>query len=124
MLQGIGRFANARHGFCVVSLCQGKEGGSDFFAFIAIEPHNYNYFRKIYEKGVATDFSAFGQELLRGPGLAPSQDIIDYVRNKYDIEFNIDRRFMERLIAITTYSGSASPVHNNPPGKPSEAAGS
>jgi len=120
MLEGIGRFAHARHGFCVVSLCQGKQDDSTFFAFVAIEPHNYNYFRKVYEQGVATDFSAFGRELLRGPGNVPSQDVIDFVKNKYGIEFDVDRQFMERLVAVTTSSASSeSPF----PLKPAEAQG-
>ncbi len=120
MLEGIGRFAHTRHGLCVVSLCQGKENNENFFAFIAIEPHNYGYFKKTYQKGMANDFTVFGHELLRGPGIFPSDDVIEYVCSKYHIEFNVDRRFMERLVALTTHSASESPF----PLKPAEARGS
>lgn len=122
MLEGIGRFAHTRHGFCVVSLCQGQENNENFFAFVAIEPHNYNYFRKSYERGQANDFAVFGRELLRGPGLVPSQEVIDYVRNKYGIEFDVDKCFVERLVAVSV-NNSAS--ESSPfPLKPAEAQGS
>jgi hypothetical protein len=121
MLEGIGRFAHARHGFCVVSLLQGKHNNDSFFAFVAIEPHNYKYFRRTYERGLGTDFSAFGIELLRGDGLIPSEDVIDYVRNKYNIEFDVDRPFMERLIAQASISSPEYSANESPfPVKPAE----
>lgn len=127
MLEGIGRFAHARHGFCVVSLCQGKESDQDFFAFVAIEPHNYRYFRKNYERGIAPDFTVFGRELLRGTGTSPSLEVIEYIRNKYGIEFNVDKRFIERLVALVSHteqnSANGSPFPPSPLGKPAEALG-
>jgi hypothetical protein len=102
MLEGIGRFPHARHGFCVVTLCHGKQDGNLFFAFVAIEPHNYSYFKKSYKRNVASNFSAFGLELLRGQGKQPEPDVVDFVRHKYNIEFNVDRRFIQRLITAAS----------------------
>jgi hypothetical protein len=128
MLEGIGRFTHTRHGFCVVSLCQGQENNETFFAFVAIEPHNYGYFKKCYEKGQANDFTAFGRELLRGPGLVPSQEVIDHIRSKYNIEFDVDKCFVERLVAVSTTTNtsknSASTESSPFPLKPAEAQGS
>ncbi len=58
MIEGICRFESAQCGFCIVSLCQGKLDENDFYAFVAIEPQDYSYFKKHYQtqKGKASGF--------------------------------------------------------------------
>jgi hypothetical protein len=88
MLEGIGHFDHSRYGFCIIHLCQGKTEGRDFYAFIAIEPQNYMFFKTHYRAGViTTGFEAYGRELLRGWGAAPSKDIIEHVSFKHRIDF-------------------------------------
>ena len=99
MLEGIGRFAHARYGFCIVTLCQGKIQDKSFYSFVAVEPQNYSYFRKNYKKGDASHFDAYGQELLRGWGDAPPEDIIEYLRTRHGVEFDVSKQFLERLLA-------------------------
>ncbi len=107
MLEGIGRFAHARHGFCIVTLCHGVTGCDSFYAFVAVEPQNYSYFKKTYRKGASGDFTAFGRVLLRGDGTNPSKEVIAYVRNKYGIEFGTGHPFIERLVALTNFTASS-----------------
>lgn len=97
MGEGLARFDGARFGFRIVRLCRGYAEGKDFYAFVAIEPHNLAYFRQHYQDGVLSDFSVFGVELLRGWGEAPPQAIIDHVQNKYGIEFDVDGAYIESL---------------------------
>jgi hypothetical protein len=88
MLEGIGHFDHARYGFCIVHLCHGKLEGRDFFAFVAIEPQNYLFFKKHYRAGInTTGFEAYGRELLRGWGEMPHGDIIKHVSRKHKIDF-------------------------------------
>jgi hypothetical protein len=87
MLEGIGRFGDSRYGFCIIQLCHGKADNRDFYAFVAIEPQNYPFFKKNYRPGVGTNFAAYGRELLRGWGLTPPQDIIDHVSRKHNVDF-------------------------------------
>ncbi len=100
MTIGIGRFAHARCGFCVISLCQGKINNKDFYALVAVEPHNFEHFKKKYKKGESTNFNAFGEELTRGWGTKPSQDILDFVSRKYGVEFHVQPRFLDRLLTL------------------------
>lgn len=106
---GIGRFAHARHGFCVISLCQGKINNKNFYAFVAVEPHNFKYFEKKYKKGENKDFKAFGEELVRGWGTKPSQDILDFVSRKYSVEFQVERSFLDRLLALVNHAAFSVP---------------
>ncbi len=103
MIEGISRFEGAKHGFCIVSLCQGKLDEKDFYAFVAIEPQNYAYFKKDYQaqKGIASSFGAYGKELLRGWGGLPPEDVVHHVSRKYNVEFDVMPEFLERLIALS-----------------------
>lgn len=108
MLEGIGRFDHARYGYCIVPLCQGKIQNKDFYAFVAIEPHNYPYFKKHYRQGIASSFDAYGKELLRGWGTMPPEDILDHISRKYNVEFGVDRPFVEHLVTLTNNSANGS----------------
>ncbi len=103
MVEGIGRFDGTQYGFCIVSLCQGKLGDRDFYAFVAVEPQNYPYFKKHYQaqKGRASNFGAYGKELLRGWGCKPPEDVVHHVSRKYDVEFDTQPEFVERLVALS-----------------------
>ena len=102
MIEGIGRIGQANSRFCVVSLCRGKIEGKDFYAFVAIEPKNYPYFKKYYRHSQAANFDAYGQELLRGWGFKPPQDIVDHISRKYKIKFESERELTARFIALTS----------------------
>ena len=97
MLKGLGCFKHARNGLCVVTLCKGRDHERDFYAFVAIEPQNYGYFKKRYRPGEAQNFSVYGFELMRGWGDAPPQEIIDHIESKHGIEFNVSEHFLDRL---------------------------
>jgi hypothetical protein len=108
MLKGLGCFKFSPSGFCVVTLCHGKENGKDFFAFIAIEPQNYRYFQKRYRAGEAATFKPYGFELMRGSGLEPPTAVMDYLRKKHGVEFGVSEDFLNRL--ITNIDPVASPL--------------
>lgn len=120
---GLLRAEKTRHGFCVVRICQGTIEGRHFYAYIAIEPHNYDYFKKHYEALRQSDFSLYGKELLRGWGEAPPSSVHALVQQKYDIEFDVDPKFLERLLAITKESPPR-PGDRVSPKKPADVSGS
>lgn len=99
MSKGLGCFKFSSYGFCVVALCHGRDNGQDFYAFIAIEPQNYRYFKKRYRPGEAASFSAYGFELLRGWGTEPPQAVTEHIRVKHGVEFGISEHFLNRLIS-------------------------
>ncbi len=99
MLKGLGCFKFSLCGFSVVALCHGKEDGKDFYAFVAIEPQNYRYFKKRYMPGAMSSFKAFGYELVRGWGTEPPQAVKDNLLVKYGVEFGISETFLNHLAA-------------------------
>ena len=107
---GIARDHNARFGFKIIKFCQGRSKADfshpefserEFYAFIAIEPQNLQYFEKHYKPLHYSDFSAFGEELLRGWGTMPQEDIVKYLSFKHNIEFNIDPAYAKHLSQLT-----------------------
>lgn len=103
--QGIVRSENARFGFKIIKFCQGKIDGRAFHAFIAIEPQNLAYFENHYRPGVMSDFSAYGQELLRGWDETPREMVVDYLKYKHDIEFGVDPAYILHLAQLTLQKG-------------------
>lgn len=101
MLKGLGCFGYARHGFCIVTLCRGKTNERDFYAFVAIEPQNYGFFKKRYKDGESSSFSAYGFELLRGWGAEPPAEVLEHMKLKHGIEFGLSEMFLNRLIQNT-----------------------
>ncbi len=110
---GIARDQNARFGFKIVKFCQGiskadfsnhEYGEKEFYAFIAIEPQNLAYFEKHYRPLHCSDFSAFGEELLRGWGTNPPEDIVKYLAFKHNIEFDVDIAYAKHLSQLTMQS--------------------
>jgi hypothetical protein len=99
MLKGLGCFKFSTNGFSIVTLCHGKDNGKDFYAFVAIEPQNFRTFKKRYVPGEASNFAAYGFELLRGWGSEPSEAMMDYLLAKHGIEFGISENFINRVIA-------------------------
>ncbi len=99
MLKGLGCFKFSTYGFSIVTLCHGKDGGRDFYAFIAIEPQNFRLFKKRYVPGQASSFSAYGFELLRGWGSEPPKAVVDHLLNKHGVEFGVSDNFISRVIA-------------------------
>ena len=99
MFKGLGCFKFAPHGFCIVALCRGKLNDRDFYAFVAIEPQNYAYFKKRYREGELSNFNAFGFELFRGWGTTPSEPVIEHVRLKHGIEFGVSENFLDQIAA-------------------------
>lgn len=98
MLKGLGCFRFASNGFCIVVLCHGKEQGRDFYAFIAIEPHNYRYFQKRYRPGEDSTFTAYGFELARGWGKEPPETMTRYMLERHGVEFGVSDHFLSRVI--------------------------
>ena len=134
---GIMRAEKARHGFKIIKFCQGQNVHGPFYAFVSLEPNNLPYFEEHYEPGMHCDFKAFGEEILRGWGLAPPEDIIEHLKLKYGIEFGIDPDYLLHLAGLTLQSEekglnpSTSPFRQQRrstgfqhPEKPAEAGGS
>lgn len=99
MLKGLGCFKFSTQGFSIVILCHGQEEGRDFYAFVAIEPHNFRTFKNRYNPGTASNFRAYGFELVRGWGTVPPQDVIDQLLEKYGIQFGVSENFINNMIA-------------------------
>ncbi|MCC6599005.1 MAG: hypothetical protein IT559_09490 [Alphaproteobacteria bacterium] len=102
MHDGLARFENARFGFRVVRLCRGRAGDRPFYAFVAIEPQNLDYFGRHYQECVLSDFSVFGQELLRGWGETPPAEVTDHVRQKFGVEFDVDQEHIMALVWLAS----------------------
>ena len=85
--EGIIRMNDTRYGYSVVRLCRGAIEGQKFFAFVAVEPQNLEFFRTHYKAGTHTHFSPFGSELLRGWGDEPTADLIQHVEEKFGVCF-------------------------------------
>jgi hypothetical protein len=85
--EGIMRMDGTRYGYSVVRLCKGAIEGQKFFAFIAVEPQNLDYFRTHYKAGTHTHFSPFGTELLRGWGDAPEPHLAKHIEEKFGVCF-------------------------------------
>ena len=98
MMKGLGCFKFSPVGFCIVTLCHGKEEGRDFYAFIAIEPQNFRYFKKRYRPGEMSSFKTFGYELVRGWGTEPDLSVITHLSSRYGIEFSISENFINQMI--------------------------
>ena len=112
---GIARDSNARFGFKIIKFCQGVSkrdysnpefSEREFFAFIAIEPQNLGYFNEHYKPLKTSDFSAFGDELLRGWGTTPHKDILKFLSFKHNIEFGIDPAYALHLSQLTQQAKS------------------
>jgi hypothetical protein len=99
MLKGLGCFKFSTQGFSVVTLCHGKDNGQDFYAFVAIEPQNFRYFKRRYVPGEASSFSAYGFELLRGWGTEPQPAVVDHLSTRHGVEFGVSENFLNRMIA-------------------------
>jgi hypothetical protein len=99
MLKGLGCFKFSTLGFSVVTLCHGKDNGQDFYAFVAIEPQNFRYFKKRYIAGESANFAAYGFELLRGWGTEPPQAVVDMLLAKHGVEFGVSEHFLNRMIS-------------------------
>ncbi len=99
MLTGLGCFKFSPSGFCVVALCHGRDNGRDFYAFIAIEPQNYRYFKNRYRPGELSSFNAYGYELVRGWGTEPPQAVREYMLVKHGVEFGVSENFLNRVAA-------------------------
>jgi len=84
---GVMRCERARFGFKIIKFCQGSVAFDSFYAFVALEPQNLNYFNNRYKRGIFSDFSVFGEEVLRGWGLIPPRDIIEHLQQKHCIKF-------------------------------------
>ena len=130
---GLVRSENARFGFKIIKFCHGLSNGRDFYAFVAIEPHNLGYFENHYTDYYHSDFSAFGQEILRGWGETPPEDIIDYIKLKHSIEFGVDPAYLLHLARLTLQTRERDVNSFRPfpkqeyqeyPEKPAEAYGS
>ena len=102
MLKGLGCFKHVQQGFCVVAVCHGKTDGRDFYAFVAIEPQNYSYFKRRYQAGERSDFEAFGFELMRGWGTEPTYEVIDHISRKHSVEFGVSENFLNGLASFAT----------------------
>ena len=98
---GIMRAEKARHGFKIIKFCQGRSAHGRFYAFVSIEPGNLPYFEDQYKPGMHCDFKAFGDEILRGWGLAPPEDIVEHLKLKYNIEFGVDPEYLLHLSGLT-----------------------
>ncbi len=110
---GMARDQNTRFGFKIIKFCQGRSkadfsnpeyGGREFYAFVAIEPQNLDYFEEHYRPLSCSDFSAFGDELLRGWGTIPPEDVVRYLAFKHNIEFGIDPAYAAHLSQLTLQS--------------------
>ena len=130
---GLMRCEDSRFGFKIVTFCHGLESGKPFYAFVAVEPQNFGYFKNHYIKDCYSDFSAFGKETLRGWGKTPPDDIIQHIKLKHDVEFGVDPAYVLHLAGITTQTEERTqkPSHTFPesinseyPEKPAEALGS
>lgn len=99
MLTGLGCFKFSTSGFCVVTLCHGQDQGRDFYAFIAIEPQNFRYFKNRYRPGEDASFNQYGYELVRGWGTEPPAAIREYMLIKHGVEFGVSENFLNRMIA-------------------------
>jgi hypothetical protein len=101
---GLMRCDNARFGFKIVKFCCGQMRGffddKTFYAFVAIEPQNFEYFEKRYEPYKFSDFTVFGEELLRGWGEEPPQDILEHLKRKHDIQFGIHPASLLKLVGV------------------------
>lgn len=107
--EGLARFEGSRFGFSIIRLCRGMAGGRRFYAFLAIEPHNLDYFRQRYQDNLA-DFSAFGTELLRGWGDTPPQAIIDHMQDKFGVEFGVESGYVETLARMAAQQAGRDPA--------------
>lgn len=98
---GLTRAENSRFGFKIIKFCHGRIDDKDFYAFMAIDPKNIGYFENHYKAGAYSDFSFYGQEILRGWGEAPPEDIVEYLKFKYSIEFGVDPAYILHLTQMT-----------------------
>ena len=130
---GIMRCEDARFGFKLIKFCHGLTDDKPFYAFVAVEPQNFAYFENHYIEDCYSNFSVFGQEILRGWGRTPPSDIIDYIKLKHGIEFGVDKAYLLHLAQLTLQSAEkgqnpASPFldanEQEYPEKPAEALGS
>lgn len=129
---GVMRCQRTRFGFKFIQFCQGALECGSFYAFIAIEPQNLHYFENRYKQGDLSDFSAFGDELLRGWGLVPPKDIVKHLQYKHRIQFGIDPHLIQQLSDSTFKSDDKADRHSHSfleplrilyPEKPIEALG-
>lgn len=131
---GVVRSDEARFGFKIIKFCQGLLADDVFYAFIAIEPQNLGFFENHYTPGAYSNFAVFGEELLRGWGSAPPDDIVAYLQSKYGIEFGVDRAYILHLSQLTLQANERADSLSSPfpedqyekeyPEKPAEALGS
>lgn len=98
-MKGLGCFKFSTCGFSIVVLCHGKESNRDFYAFVAIEPQNYRYFKRRYLPGELASFKNYGYELVRGWGTEPPQGVKENLLAKYGVEFGISENFLNHLMA-------------------------
>ncbi len=98
---GLMRCDDTRFGFKIIVFCHGITEDRPFYAFVAVEPQNFEYFENHYIEDCYSDFFAFGKELLRGWGETPPHDIIQHISFKHGIEFGVDPAYILHLAGIT-----------------------
>ena len=109
--EGIMRMDGTRYGYSVVRLCKGAIEGEKFFAFVAVEPQNLEYFRTHYKAGTHTHFSPFGTELLRGWGNAPEPHIAKHIEEKFGVCFCNDEFSAEAAAQMVRHDLSLAHVN-------------
>jgi hypothetical protein len=112
MLKGLGCFKFSASGFCIVTVCHGKEQGQDFYAVVAIEPENYKYFKKRYAQVVLSSFRNVGHELVRGWGTQPDQAVLDHLAARHEIGFGVSESFLTQFAA--NMESVMSPLRSRP----------
>ena len=106
---GLMRDPHRCHGFAIVTLCHGQirvySNNSfkdrDFYAFTAVEPQEFPFLQPRCEVGSPANFRTEGKELLRGWGAYPPKEVFEFLKTEFNIEFGVERRFVERLVALT-----------------------
>ena len=95
---GLMRKESSRYGYAIVKLCHGVAQEKNFYAYIAIEPQNLDYFYQHYIPRAQAHVEPFGEELMRGWGEAPDASVAEYFRQKHNVHFCRDER---SILALT-----------------------
>jgi len=86
-----------RHTFIIAYTNGTMADGRPYYAYIAVQPSKYQEFHDMTAAGKPLVMSHYGQVIIADFAVRPPQDIVDYMREEYGFEDNLESGLQQQL---------------------------